>query len=121
MNKKNILNRRRFLTGSSAVLGASLIPTIASSALGQSSRSGSQGATINSDQNVHKVPVLTGKEFDLYVSKQSVIVNGKKSMATLINDSLPAPTLKMREGDTVVIRVHNQMDESTSIHWHGIS
>lgn len=75
MNKQNILNRRRFLTGSSAVLGASLMPTIASSALGQSSRSGSQGATINSDQNVHKVPVLTGKEFDLYVSKQSAIVN----------------------------------------------
>lgn len=75
---------------------------------------------INSDQNVHKVPVLTGKEFDLYVSKQSAIVNGKESMATLINDSLPAPTLKMREGDTVVIRVHNQMDESTSIHWHGL-
>ncbi|MBR7551110.1 multicopper oxidase domain-containing protein, partial [Mycobacterium tuberculosis] len=96
------------------------MPTIASSALGQSSRSGSQGATINSDKPDHKVPVLTGKEFDLYVSKQSVIVNGKKSMATLINDSLPAPTLKMREGDTVVIRVHNQMDESTSIHWHGI-
>jgi len=120
MNKQNILNRRRFLTGSSAVLGASLMPTIASSALGQSSRSGSQGATINSDQNVHKVPVLTGKEFDLYVSKQSVIVNGKESMATLINDSLPAPTLKMREGDTVVIRVHNQMNESTSIHWHGL-
>ena len=26
----------------------------------------------------------------------------------------------MREGDTVVIRVHNQMNESTSIHWHGL-
>ncbi|MGE6439895.1 DEAD/DEAH box helicase family protein, partial [Psychrobacter sp. NPDC078370] len=32
-------------------------------------------------------------------------------VATLINDSLPAPTLKMREGDTVTIRVHNQMNE----------
>ena len=120
MNKKNILNRRRFLTGSSAVLGASLMPTIASSALGQSSRSGSQGATINSDKPDHKVPILTGKEFDLYVSKKPIIVDGKSSTATLINDSLPAPTLKMREGDTVVIRVHNQMNESTSIHWHGL-
>ena len=49
-----------------------------------------------------------------------ITVNGKSSMATLINDSLPAPTLKMQEGDTVTIRVHNQLNESTSIHWHGL-
>ena len=116
MNKRNILNRRRFLTGSSMVLGASMLPTIASSAIGMSQNN----AVVNSDKNLNEVPVLTGNEFDLTISKQPVIVNGKQSMATLINNSLPAPTLKMREGDTVVIRVHNQMDESTSIHWHGL-
>ncbi|MFI8553269.1 copper resistance system multicopper oxidase [Psychrobacter sp. NPDC077938] len=116
---KNMFNRRRFLTGSSTLLGASMLstlPSIANSALGK----GQQNVAINSDKADHIVPILTGTEFDLYVSKQSAIVNGKKSMATLINDSLPAPTLKMREGDTVIIRVHNQMDESTSIHWHGL-
>ncbi|MBP2280886.1 FtsP/CotA-like multicopper oxidase with cupredoxin domain [Psychrobacter sp. PL19] len=116
MNKQNILNRRRFLTGSSLVLGASMLPTIASSAISM----GQNNAVVNSDKNSDEVSVLTGNEFDLYVSKQPVIVNGKKTTGTLINDSLPAPTLKMREGDTVVIRVHNQMDESTSIHWHGL-
>lgn len=119
MNKKNILNRRRFLTGSSTLLGASMLstlPTIANSALGANQKN----AVINSDKPDHKVPILTGKEFDLYVSKKPIIVDGKSSTATLINDSLPAPTLKMREGDTVVIRVHNQMNESTSIHWHGL-
>ncbi len=116
---KNMFNRRRFLTGSSTLLGASMLstlPSIANSALGK----GQQNVAVNSDKADHIVPILTGTEFDLYVSKQSAIVNGKKSMATLINDSLPAPTLKMREGDTVTIRVHNQMDESTSIHWHGL-
>lgn len=116
---KNMFNRRRFLTGSSTLLGASMLstlPSIANSALGK----GQQNVAVNSDKADHIVPILTGTEFDLYVSKQSAIVNGKKSMATLINDSLPAPTLKMREGDTVIIRVHNQMDESTSIHWHGL-
>ncbi|MGE6407548.1 MULTISPECIES: copper resistance system multicopper oxidase [unclassified Psychrobacter] len=116
---KNMFNRRRFLTGSSTLLGASMLstlPSIANSALGK----GQQNVAVNSDKADHIVPILTGTEFDLYVSKQSAIVNGKKSMATLINDSLPAPTLKMREGDTVTIRVHNQMNESTSIHWHGL-
>ncbi|WP_440454277.1 copper resistance system multicopper oxidase [Psychrobacter sp. ASPA161_9] len=119
MNNKNMLNRRRFLTGSSTLLGASMLstlPTIANSALGANQKN----AVINSDKPEHKVPILTGKEFDLYVSKKPIIVNGKSSTATLINNSLPAPTLKMREGDTVVIRVHNQMNESTSIHWHGL-
>ncbi len=116
---KNMLNRRRFLMGSSTLLGASMLstlPSIANSALGK----GQQNVAVNSDEAVHIVPILTGNEFDLYVSKKPVIVNGKSSMATLINDSLPAPTLKMREGDTVTIRVHNQMNESTSIHWHGL-
>ena len=116
---KNMLNRRRFLTGSSTLLGASMLstlPSIANSALGK----GQQNVAVNSDRADHIVPILTGNEFDLYVSKKPVIVDGKSSMATLINDSLPAPTLKMQEGDTVTIRVHNQMNESTSIHWHGL-
>ncbi|MGM8899015.1 MULTISPECIES: copper resistance system multicopper oxidase [unclassified Psychrobacter] len=119
MNNNSMLNRRRFLTGSSTLLGASMLstlPTIANSALGANQKN----VVINTDKPEHKVPILTGNEFDLYVSKKPIIVNGKSSMATLINDSLPAPTLKMREGDTVVIRVHNQMNESTSIHWHGL-
>ena len=94
----------------------STLPSIANSALGK----GQKNAVINSDKADHVVPILTGNEFDLYVSKKLIIVNGKSSMATLINDSLPAPTLKMVEGDTVVIRVHNQLNESTSIHWHGL-
>merc|ERR1711974_467130 len=91
------------------------LPTMANSALTKS-----QNVAVNSDKADHIVPILTGNEFDLYVSKKPVTVNGKSSMAALINDSLPAPTLKMQEGDTVTIRVHNQMDESTSIHWHGL-
>ena len=65
---KNRFNRRRFLTGSSTLLGASMLstlPTIANSALGANQKN----AVINSDKPDHKVPILTGKEFDLYVSK----------------------------------------------------
>ncbi|MGP5372824.1 copper resistance system multicopper oxidase [Psychrobacter alimentarius] len=115
---KNRFNRRHFLTGSSTLLGASMLstlPTMANSALTKS-----QNVVVNSDRADHIVPILTGNEFDLYVSEKMITVNGKSSMATLINDSLPAPTLKMQEGDTVTIRVHNQLNESTSIHWHGL-
>ena len=41
-------------------------------------------------------------------------------IATVVNGSLPAPTLRWREGDTVTIRVRNELAEHTSIHWHGL-
>lgn len=63
---------------------------------------------------------LTGHIFDLHVGYQSVNFSGKACIATTINQSLPGPLLRMREGDTVNIRVHNHLQQDTSIHWHGL-
>ena len=65
-------------------------------------------------------PVLTGTEFDLVVAESPVNFTGNPRMATTINGSIPAPTLRWREGDTVTIRVTNKLRIATSIHWHGI-
>jgi FtsP/CotA-like multicopper oxidase with cupredoxin domain len=64
--------------------------------------------------------VLTGTEFDLTIAETPVNFTGAPRMATSINGSIPGPTLRLREGDTVTIRVHNRLAEDTSIHWHGI-
>ena len=45
---------------------------------------------------------------------------GSTKIAQTINGSIPGPLLRWREGDTVTLRVANQLDEDTSIHWHGI-
>lgn len=65
-------------------------------------------------------PELSGTEFDLVVAESLVNFTGKPRMATTINGSIPAPTLRWREGDTVTIRVTNRLNEFTSVHWHGI-
>jgi CopA family copper-resistance protein len=65
-------------------------------------------------------PVLSGTEFDLVIEHQPVNFTGKPRIATKINGSIPAPTLRWRVGDTVTIRVTNRLRETTSIHWHGI-
>ncbi|WP_373019823.1 copper resistance system multicopper oxidase [Thiomicrorhabdus sp.] len=65
-------------------------------------------------------PLLSGTEFDLTISEKTVNITGTPSKATLVNGSLPAPTLVWREGDDITIRVKNEMDVDTSIHWHGI-
>jgi CopA family copper-resistance protein len=65
-------------------------------------------------------PVLTGREFDLTIAETAVNFTGAPRIATSINGSIPAPTLRWREGETVTIRVTNRLNVSTSIHWHGI-
>jgi len=64
--------------------------------------------------------VLSGTEFDLVIGETPVTITGAKRTALTINGSLPGPLLRWREGDTVTLRVRNQLDEATSIHWHGI-
>jgi FtsP/CotA-like multicopper oxidase with cupredoxin domain len=59
-------------------------------------------------------------EYDLTIARQEVNFTGQPVKALTINGRLPGPTLRFTEGDHAVIRVHNQMDEETSIHWHGI-
>jgi CopA family copper-resistance protein len=64
--------------------------------------------------------VLTGDHFDLTIEAHQVNFTGRRVKATLVNGSLPGPTLKWREGDTVTIAVTNHLPDETSIHWHGI-
>jgi CopA family copper-resistance protein len=64
--------------------------------------------------------ILGGTEFDLRIGALPVNLTGRQRLATVINDSLPAPTLRWREGDTVTLRVTNNLAESSSIHWHGV-
>ena len=64
--------------------------------------------------------VLSGTEFDLRIGETEVNLTGAARTALTINDSLPGPLLRWREGDTITLNVSNSLDEDTSIHWHGI-
>lgn len=57
---------------------------------------------------------------NLVVNYKEVDFAGKCVKALAINNQIPAPTLRFNQGDHVTINVHNQLDEDTAIHWHGI-
>ena len=63
---------------------------------------------------------LSGKVIDLTIGEALVNFTGVVRKATTINGSIPAPTLRLREGDEVTIRVTNTLSVPSSIHWHGI-
>ncbi len=58
--------------------------------------------------------------YDLAIAKQSLEIGGARASATLINQTLPGPLLRFREGKTITLRVANRMEEDTSLHWHGV-
>lgn len=57
---------------------------------------------------------------DLYLERKDRLIGGKLGRPITINGSIPGPTIRMKEGEDVLIRVHNRLGESTSIHWHGM-
>ncbi len=48
------------------------------------------------------------------------IAPGKTVQAMGYNGQIPGPTLKARIGDTLIVRLHNNLKEPTTIHWHGL-
>lgn len=64
--------------------------------------------------------VLRGREFDLEIGHARVNFTGAERTAITVNGSLPAPLLEWGEGDTVTLRVRNTLEETASIHWHGL-
>ena len=58
--------------------------------------------------------------YDLYVKDTIVNFTGKSKRAISVNGRIPMPTLTFTQGDTAEIHVHNELKESTSLHWHGL-
>ncbi|GAC1666780.1 MAG: copper resistance system multicopper oxidase [Steroidobacteraceae bacterium] len=103
-------SRRRFVQslsvgGAAAVLGLDCFPL--RSALAEDSRPAGP-------------EVLSGTDFDLTIGNTPMSFTGRLRPTTSVNGSIPAPTLRWREGSIVTIRVHNTLPTTTSIHWHGI-
>lgn len=66
------------------------------------------------------LPVLEGPSFELTIEEVLVNFTGQPFRGVGINGSVPAPTLRMREGDEITIRVTNKLKVTSSLHWHGI-
>jgi FtsP/CotA-like multicopper oxidase with cupredoxin domain len=57
---------------------------------------------------------LTASEFDWKISDNKTI------KAWGFNNSVPGTVLKAKKGDEVIIKVKNNLQQTTVVHWHGI-
>ncbi|GAC1358809.1 MAG: hypothetical protein NVSMB42_18030 [Herpetosiphon sp.] len=61
------------------------------------------------------------KVFDLTATIiQWEVTPGKMAEAWAYNDQVPGQEIRVTEGDKVRVIVHNQLPESTAVHWHGV-
>ncbi len=66
------------------------------------------------------IPEVSGDVINLVIQETVVNFNGRSRIATTINGVLPGPTIRLKEGQSVTIKVTNLLKEETSIHWHGL-
>ena len=104
------LDRRSFL-GSALAGGVALGLAEAFPAWAQS---GSHGLAAKG------ISTLSGDEIRLTVSESGFDLNGRTGHAITINGNIPAPLIRLREGQNIRLVVENLLDEDTSIHWHGL-
>ncbi|MGQ0590248.1 MAG: copper resistance system multicopper oxidase [Sphingosinicella sp.] len=95
------LSRRTFLAGAFGIGAAGLLPAWA--------QSGSTG-----------LQTLSGEDIRLAIGHSAFTVGGRTGHAITINGTLPAPLIRLREGQNVRLHVTNHLDEDSSIHWHGL-
>ena len=76
-------------------------------------QSGSTGITA-------PVPTVSGSDITLRIARQTMRIDGKLSRAIGINGTVPAPLVRLTEGQTAKLTVVNDLDEDSSIHWHGL-
>jgi FtsP/CotA-like multicopper oxidase with cupredoxin domain len=58
--------------------------------------------------------------FELTAERTSwEVTPGQRVEALAFNGMVPGPTLRMVEGEPARVVVHNRLDQSTSVHWHG--
>ena len=100
------LSRRRFVLGAASAMACPIVY--------------SGAAWSRTPEPMPKPALLTGNRFDLTIGYQTVNFTGRERIATSVNNSVPAPVLRWREGDRITLRVSNALAHDSSIHWHGI-
>ena len=63
---------------------------------------------------------LSGEDIALTVGNGRFTVGGRTGGAVTINGSVPAPLIRLKQGQDVRIAVTNTLAQDTSIHWHGV-
>jgi len=91
-----MIDRRNFLTGTGVLVSAGVLPGLAMAKAG-------------------------AQEFDLIAGPvRRALYEQQLSDLWAYNDIVPGPEIRARKGERIRVNFRNNLEEPTSIHWHGI-
>ncbi len=77
-------------------------------------------APLSADGEASAIPLSSASRYALTIDTSPWAIGSRVGRSFTVNGSVPAPTLRWREGDEMTLDVINRLNEPTSIHWHGI-
>ena len=101
---------RRALLGGAALTGGGLALANMFPAWAQSGSHGLAG----------QMGTVSGENIALTIGHSAFQLGKRIGHATTVNGTLPAPLIRLKEGQNVRLAVTNTLDEDSSIHWHGL-
>jgi len=109
MTRYDHTSRRRFLKGIAGMGAVGMFGQFVT---------GCAASTVASPRE--EVLLAPGPEVDLKLARQRIEVAGQSAWATTINGGIPGPVIRLKEGQDVILRVENLLEDTSSIHWHGL-
>ncbi|WP_295638284.1 copper resistance system multicopper oxidase [Novosphingobium sp.] len=108
-NELNLLDRRSLLRGGALVGGTAALATWFPA-----------WAQPVSTGIVAPLPTVTGPDVSLRIARQTMRIDGKPFRAIGLNGTVPGPLIRLLQGQKVKLSVTNDLDEDSSVHWHGL-
>ncbi len=66
-------------------------------------------------------PILSGTNFNLTIQNGNIsFFSGSPTQTMGVNGDILGPTIMVNKGDFITLNVHNQIADTTTIHWHGL-
>ena len=63
---------------------------------------------------------VSGEDIRLAIANHHFTTGSRSGHAVAVNGTVPGPLVRLREGQTARLQVTNNLNEDTSIHWHGL-
>ncbi|MEE4200946.1 multicopper oxidase domain-containing protein, partial [Erythrobacter sp.] len=102
------LNRRKFIASTAALAAASSLPMPA----------WARGKALAHAKN--GFGELSGEDIELSIGDAHFTTGSRSGHAFAVNGTVPGPLIRLREGQDIRLHVTNNLDEDSSIHWHGL-
>jgi len=102
------LSRRHLIRSTAALAAASALPMPA----------WARGASLMHARN--GFGEAAGEDIALAIGNHHFTAGGRSGHAFAVNGTVPGPLVRLREGQTARLHVTNNLDEDSSIHWHGL-